>query len=112
VAGREPASERGNGVTVKLLTISDVVSLATIVSAAIHTQRCARAMDNGDVVYGTARSIGDENGNFAGPNDDIRDCYLRVTLESGWEAFWTVASLMDEVGSGMFVTPYDEYEEG
>ncbi len=90
--------------TERILTISEAVDLGAIVSAT-NWSRVARLID-GHVHVGTARSIGDENGNFAGRNDDVRDCYLRVTLDTGFEAFWLVSELMGEVRSGYFVTNY------
>jgi hypothetical protein len=88
------------------LTIRQAVDLATICEAAIHSWHVARLVDN-NIIEGTARSIGDDRGYFAGPEDDIRDCYLRVTTRSGFEAFWPVAELVPEVGS-YFIAPYDE----
>jgi hypothetical protein len=85
------------------LTVSDAVSLATVCESAIHGWRVARLVD-GNIIEGTARSIGDKCGNFA--DDDIRDEYLRVTTVSGFEAFWPVRELMGEVSSGYFVAPY------
>jgi hypothetical protein len=54
-------------------------------------------------VRGTARSIGDDCGNFAGRDDDVRDCSLRVTTDAGIEVFWPVAELIADVHTGMFV---------
>ena len=90
----------------RLLTLADAVSLGTVLSAAQRTAPVARLMDNGDVIYGTARSVGDENGNFASERDDVRDCFLRVTTSMGFEAFWPVADLLPLVRSGEFVVDY------
>jgi hypothetical protein len=87
------------------LTVSDTVALAAICSAAQRSTRIARLLDTGDIFTGTARSIGDENGGFAGPQDDIRDMYLRVT--STFEHFLPIAELIDEVKAGTFVTDYE-----
>jgi hypothetical protein len=51
---------------------------------------------------GTARSLGDENGNFA-RDEDIRDLYLRVTGDTGFEYFLPVRGLMEQVRAGEFV---------
>ena len=88
------------------LTVRNAIALSTLCEAAIHTWKVARLID-GDVIVGLARSIGDERGNFAGSNDDIRGEHLRVTTLSGFEAFWPVADLIDEVHSGFFVAPYE-----
>ena len=86
------------------LTVSQTVALSTLVEASIHYWTVARLVD-GNVIVGTARSIGDDRGNHAG-HEDIRDCYLRVTTRSGFEAFWPVVALVPEVGS-YFIAPYE-----
>ena len=87
------------------LTVGQTVALSTLVEASIHYWHVARLVD-GNIIEGTARSIGDDRGNHAGPEDDIRDCYLRVTTTWGFEAFWPVAELIPEVGS-YFIAPYE-----
>src|SRR5487761_1539313 len=86
----------------QVLSISDAVDLGVIVDSAVRTARVARLLDGGLLVRGTARSIGDDCGNFAGRDDDVRDCFLRVTTDSGLEVFWSVAELIPEVSTGMF----------
>jgi hypothetical protein len=85
------------------LTVRDTVALSAIVEAAIHNLIVARHIDGIGVVEGKARSIGDVNGNFASNQDDVRDCFLRVTTFTGFEAFWPVRDLIPEVHSGYFV---------
>lgn len=87
------------------LSVSDAVSLGAICAATSYA-KVARVIGD-DVVYGIARCIGDTNGNFAGPGDDIRDCYLRVTTRSGFEAFWKVSELIDEHRQHLFVIGVD-----
>lgn len=88
----------------QVLSITDAVDLGVVVNAAIRTARVVRCLDGGLLVRsGTARSIGDDCGNFAGRDDDVRDCSLRVTTDAGFEAFWPVAELIAEVRSGLFV---------
>lgn len=89
-----------------ILTIADAVDLAAIIGAAQRTAPVARLMESGDVIYGTARSIGDERGNFLHEDEDVRDGLLRVTSTMGWEHFWPVRDLMPEVRSGEFVVDY------
>ena len=94
------------------LSVSDVVALATITGAAASTARVARFMPEdsplaGSVVQGTARSVGDERGNFLGAGEDVRDAYLRVTTRGGMECFWPVRELMADVESGTFAAEYD-----
>lgn len=86
------------------LTLTDLVALETIAGVA---QRCAKVArydkNSGDVVYGHARHIcRDTLGNFLRGDEDVRDGLLRVTLRSGFEAFWPVRELMQDVGKGEF----------
>ena len=85
------------------LTADTALALAIIVTAARSGARVARAVDDGDIIYGTARSIGDYYGAFAAGSDDIRDCYLRVTIDTGWEAFWPMSEIVDAVQAGLFL---------
>lgn len=85
-----------------ILTMTQLVQLETIAGAAQRTAKVARATDDGEVLYGIARSIGDERGMFLGHDTDIRDGYLRVTSRAGFEHFWPVAELMREVSDGLF----------
>lgn len=87
----------------KPLTMTDAVHLEIVLSAAQGNKYVARLIDD-KVVHGTARSIGDERGNFLTNQEDIRDGYLRVS--GTFEFFWPVAELMDEAGEGTFVTDY------
>jgi hypothetical protein len=89
------------------LTSGQAIAVAAILAAAHNTRRVARAVD-GDVLSGQARSVGDLGGNFAGPGDDLRGMWLRVTLTTGFEAFWPMQELIDEFGTGEFVCTYDE----
>jgi hypothetical protein len=65
-------------------------------------KRVARAQEDGSVLKGTARHFvkDPERAGFLGPQDDVRDAYLRVTLTSGFEAFWLVSDLMPETAAG------------
>lgn len=49
---------------------------------------------------GTARCIGDERGNFAPRDADIRDEHLRVTTSLGWEWFPPMRDVMTMVMDG------------
>jgi hypothetical protein len=89
--------------TTNILTVRDTVVLAAIVEAAIHNLIVARHIDEVGVVKGKARSIGDKAGNHASNQDDVRDCFLRVTTNTGFEAFWPVRELISEVHSGHFL---------
>jgi hypothetical protein len=59
-------------------------------------------MPDNTPVKGIARCIGDQSGNFVTSDGNVADEFLRVTLESGFEAFWPVRELVDEVSLGRF----------
>lgn len=94
-----------------VLTIPELVALWTVTDAAARTAPVARVIEDtnlrGDAVYGTARSVGDKQGNFLGPRDDVRNGHLRVTLRSGFEVFWPVSTLTEELKQGLFVVDYE-----
>lgn len=86
----------------RILTVADTVSLGVIVDAAQHNSKVARANSDGEVTYGTARSVGNETFAFLKKGEDVRDAFLRVTTRGGFEAAWKVSELMDEVHTGEF----------
>jgi hypothetical protein len=90
----------------RILTVSDAADLGAIISAAQRNAPVGRLTSSGDVITGTARSIGDQRGNFATGGDDVRDCYMRVTTTAGWEAFWRVSELLAEYRETTFVVDY------
>lgn len=83
----------------------EACQLADIVHAAQRSTRVARLLDD-TVAVGTARSIGDDQGNHSKADQDIRDLFLRVTLLSGFDVYWPISDLMAEHDSGEFVTNY------
>lgn len=82
----------------------DVLTLAKIVTASTEGQRLIRVLDDHHLT-GTARG-------FTGPDgesrqgSDMREWFLRVTLDSGTEAFWPIRDLMRDVNSGMLALNY------
>jgi|tagenome__1003787_1003787.scaffolds.fasta_scaffold20985677_10 hypothetical protein len=89
--------------TENVLTMADLTALETISRAAITCARIAWVdRVTGRINYGTARSIGDENGNFLRRDKDVRDGFLRITTRGGWEHFVRVRDLMPLVHSGHF----------
>lgn len=84
------------------LTVRGTLHLAKICEAAIGTKKVVWLTSTGDVAEGTARSIGDERGNFLREDEDIRDGFLRITSTSGWEIFEPVSRLADLVRQGGF----------
>lgn len=87
----------------RILSYSDAVAIADIVRAAHSGQRVARVFESGEILYGTARSIGDQNGNHASGKDDVRDVHLRVTLTNGFDHYWPMAELVADIKVGNFV---------
>lgn len=82
-------------------TLRDAGAISPILEAAIGNKRVRRLVDE-RIIEGTARSVGDDRGNHARRDEDVRDLYLRVTTVHGWEAFWPVAELMRDVEQGLF----------
>jgi hypothetical protein len=88
------------------LRVSDAVSLGSLVDAVVHNRKVARVEADGGITVGTARSVGTATGGLADENDDIRDCYMRVTGDDGFERFWRVRELAAETETGHFVSNY------
>ena len=84
------------------LTMRDACALGAICGWA---QRCVKLtwMVDGVQDHGTARSIGDWQGNFAGPEADVRDEYLRITTRIGMEWFVPIREVMEMYHDGVVV---------
>jgi len=87
------------------LRVSDAANLGSLVDAVAQNRTVARVED-GNIVVGRARSVGTATGGFADENDDIRDCYMRVTGDDGLERFWRVRDLAAEIDTGHFSPNY------
>ncbi len=61
----------------------------------------------GDVRVGTMRSIGTEDGNFAGAQDDVRDMFVRITMTTGWEYFMPVGEAVAKYRDTTLVLDYE-----
>lgn len=85
------------------LSVSTTISLATIVRWTQTNARLAWLIDGGRINTGTARCVGDQSGNFAGPDDDIRDLFLRITTTTGFELFMPMAEAINRVQDGLLV---------
>lgn len=89
--------------TAETLTIADVIALAQIVDAASHSHRLIRVM--GDHHFaGTARHLCGPDGGPRSP--DIRNAFLRVTLDGGSDAYWPLSDLVRDVISGHLALNY------
>ena len=91
-----------------VLSTGDVFTLYRILkSITAGNKRVARAID-GAVFKGTPRHLSDAEGRAMPVGTDVRDAYLRVTLDgSGADAYWPMRDLMAEEGSGEFLV-YDQ----
>lgn len=92
--------------TDRILRQPDAIALAAIITAA-HTGAHVARDRGGDIIEGTARSIGDHLGAYLGPDEDVRDGLLRVTTVNGWEAFWPMVELVEEYKQLTFVVEED-----
>jgi hypothetical protein len=81
----------------RTLTLSATVRLAVIIGWAQRNTRLRWLDERGDIATGTARSIGDERGNFLTATDDVRDGFLRITTSAGWEWFVPIAEVLARV---------------
>jgi len=86
-------------------TISETVTIEVIMKAV--TRKCVvlRYLNaTQSIVRGTARHLvnGPDDFNFFDPRADVRDAYLRVTLDTGFDVAWLVSDLMHDIGSGDF----------
>lgn len=88
-------------------TIRDLVPLQMIAEAAQEGQSVAFLAEDNTPRYGTARSIGDENGYFARGEEDVRDLFLRVTMRSGVERYERVGDLMEQLHKTFFTNVHE-----
>jgi hypothetical protein len=84
------------------LTMRDLVALEEVARAAQTNAKVRWLLQSGDIAEGTARSIGDERGNFLSWGEDVRDGYLRITNKGGWDHFVPVTKLIELVQEGGF----------
>jgi len=87
----------------RVLTVSDAVVLGMVCNTAETCAHVARAFEDGTVIRGEARSIRQLSGDLATREDDVRDCYLRVTTPYGFDSYWLISELMTDLRSGMFL---------
>lgn len=86
-----------------ILKSRDVIVLAEIARAAQQSAKIAYIAIDGQVLRGTARAFaGNTSGALLMDNQDVRDAYLWVTLDNGFEAFPTIRYLMTLVFEGGF----------
>lgn len=96
----------GTDITPRPLTLRALLNLSFVAEVAMHSSKVALVREEGRILYGTARSIGTEQGGFAGHSDDVREQYLRITTREGLEVFLPVLELANAHDRAEFVT-YD-----
>jgi hypothetical protein len=79
----------------RVLTVHDAILIGDIAEWAIHNSKLLWLDDRGEVQTGTARSIGDNQGNLLGRGVDVRDAFLRITTAMGWEWFVPMAEVIE-----------------
>jgi len=86
----------------RTLSLTQAGQLALLLDMVDKRAKVARATEDGNVLYGVARHFvrDPERAVFLGPDDDVRDAFLRVTMRSGYESFWRVSDLMPETAAG------------
>jgi hypothetical protein len=84
-----------------ILNMRDLTSLQMVAEAAERSSRVSW-LDGDDVREGTARSIGDQRGNFLRTDEDVRDGFLRITSVTGFDYFLPVTQVMIMVREGEF----------
>lgn len=91
--------------TTTVLTVSDLVSLTEIAKAAQQSAKVSYLNETGDIITGTARAFVQDPSRpyFLGRDHDVRDAYLWVTTDHGFETFPSVAHLTKMVSEGGFV---------
>jgi hypothetical protein len=93
-----------------VLTLSQAWSLGQIIDAASRSAPVARVHDDhpDGVIYGIARHVvvDEHAAAFPSAGNDIRDCLLRVTTRSGFDAFWPLSELIGELQLRTFVLDY------
>lgn len=82
------------------LSIGTAGELGTILGWAQRNARLRWLSESGDILEGTARSVGDIDGNFARLDDDVRDCFFRVTTTNGFERFMPMSLVLELVETG------------
>lgn len=98
----QTVSKSEDPVTERPLTSADVLDLATII-AAVQRDRLVRRVIDGQVFAGNARHLVASPTGVCTPGhvDDVRACYLRVTLlGSGVDAFWPVMEVVEALRNG------------
>jgi len=84
-----------------VLSLRDAVAISTVVNWAVKGAKLRWVNDG--IHEGTARSIGDENGNFLSADDDVRDAHFRITTSMGWEWFVPMVDVVKMVRNSEMV---------
>lgn len=94
----------------RTLNLNTAARIGDIIGSAERNAPIGRMIaGEGEVIYGQARAVVGPAGNgaaFAVGTDDVRDCKLWVTTNSGFDVFWPIAELEEELAKGYFVIDY------
>jgi hypothetical protein len=87
------------------LNMRNVTAAAQVMAAAEGNRRVRRLVDD-RVVEGVARSIGDQQGYFVRGDAPLEELYLRVTGSTGFDYYWPLPELMQQVLCGEFAVDH------
>lgn len=90
------------------VTVGEAVTLAAIITACQRNARVGYVDDTArdGVSVGTLRSVGDDLGNYSKPGQDVRECFVRITMRSGFENFMPVRKACMLLDTTEFVLDY------
>ncbi len=89
-----------------ILTLTDAVRLGSLLSAVQRNARVGWLDARDDVSTGTARAITDERGMFWTSGADVRDAYVWITTDKGFEDFRSVSNIMGAMERQEFILDY------
>jgi hypothetical protein len=86
------------------LTVATTLNLAKILDWCIGTKRIAWLdPETNELRTGTARNVGDENGNHLARDEDLRDGFFRITTSNGFELFMPIKDALPMVAATTMV---------
>jgi hypothetical protein len=88
------------------LTFRDALAVTEILRAVQGGKKIAQLVAGGSIRVGTLRSVGDENGYFLGADEEVRDAYVRITWQNGFEQFVPFRDLMAEYNESTISLDY------
>lgn len=86
-----------------VLTVPIAICISKIITGCQTNSRCKWSNPGDDIIEGTMRSIGAENGNFQIPSGDVRDGFVRITSLMGFDYFIPVMNIVGRMEEMTFV---------